>query len=383
MPQRVALVHDFLLDVRGAERVLEVMCGIWPDAELFTTVYDEHGTQGRFAHRTVHTSPLQRLRPTSRTFRALLPLYPWAVEALDLRGFDLVVSSSSAWAHGVLVDDGATHVCYCHNPFRYAWRMRETALEGRAAATRLALSLVMRRWRHWDWVAAQRVGRYVANSEATRRRVATCFGRASDVVHPPVAVERFAPGSPGDYHLVVSALMRHKHLDVAVEAFTRLGRRLVVVGDGPDAARLRALAGPSVEFAGRVDDARVAELMAGCRALVVPGHEEFGIAAVEAQAAGRPVIGRRGGGLDETVIEGATGTLFDGADAASLARVVEAFDDAAIDPATCVTSAARFGAETFAAGLRDSVDAARGHAAPCRPVLAPRVSRRRAREPLS
>jgi glycosyltransferase involved in cell wall biosynthesis len=357
-PRRVALVHDFLLDVRGAERVFEVLCGMWPEAELFTTVYDEEGTEGRFAHRTVHCSPLQRLRPTSRTFRGLLPLYPWAVEALDLRGFDLVVSSSSAWAHGVLADDGATHVCYCHNPFRYAWRTRETALEGRPAPVRLGLSMVMRRWRHWDWVAAQRVGRYVANSEATRRRIATCFGREADVVHPPVAIERFAPGTPGGYHLTVSALMRHKRLDVAVEAFTRLGLPLVVVGDGPDARRLRAMAGPTVRFAGRVGDAEVAELLAGCRALVVPGHEEFGIAAVEAQAAGRPVIGLRGSGLAETVVEGVTGAFFDRPEPGALIAALAAFDDAAIDPAACVANAARFGPAAFEAGLRACVQAA-------------------------
>ena len=371
-PRKVALVHDFLLDVRGAERVFEELCALWPEADLFTTVYDEEGTEGRFAHRTVHTSPLQRLRPTARSFRALLPLYPWAVEALDLRGYDLVVSSSSAWAHGVLPDPGATHVCYCHNPFRYAWRMRETALEGRGPATRLALSALMHRWRQWDWLAAQRVGRYVANSRSTRLRIASCFGREADVVHPPVALERFSPGPRGDFHLVVAALMRHKRLDVAVEAFTRLGRPLVVVGDGPDARRLRDLAGPTIRFAGRVGDAEVAALLAGCRALVVPGHEEFGIAAVEAQAAGRPVLALRGSGLAETVVEGVTGAFFDRPDPAALAALVEAFDDEAVDPAACVASASRFGRDAFAVGLRRCVDAALGAAPAARPPARPR-----------
>src|SRR3954451_14582622 len=167
-----ALVHDFLVDVRGAERVFAALCDLFPDATIFTGVYDEQGTEGRFADRTVVPTFLQRLRPTARNFRALLPLYPRAIEALDLRGYDLVISSSSAWAHGVRTDPGATHVCYCHNPFRYAWDEREATLAARSPLTRPALAYVLDRWRGWDQAAAQRVDRYVANSEITRDRIA-------------------------------------------------------------------------------------------------------------------------------------------------------------------------------------------------------------------
>jgi glycosyltransferase involved in cell wall biosynthesis len=348
---RVALVHDFLLDLRGAERVFLSLCEAFGEADVFTAVYDEEGTEGRFAHRTVRTSFLQRLRPTARTFRTLLPMYPAAMESLDLRGFDLVVSSSSAWAHGVIPDDDAVHVCYCHNPFRYAWNARQETLAARGPVARAALGAVFQRWRQWDWIAAQRVDAYVANSQTTRRRVARYFGREASVLHPPVEVERFAPATPGDVYVVLSELMPHKRIDVAVRAFNELRLPLVIVGNGPDARRLHRLAGPTVTFTGRVSDAEAAHLLARARALVVTATEEFGIAAVEAQAAGRPVIALNEGGVRETVVEGVTGTFFDRPQPASLAKAVLSFDALAVDPAACVANARRFDSAQFRRGL--------------------------------
>src|SRR5512132_4549110 len=240
---RVALVHDFLVDVRGAERVFLALCDLFPQADLFTAVYDEEGTESRFAHRAVHTSYLQRLRPSARTFRALLPLYPAAMESLDLRAYDLVISSSSAWAHGVIPDEDAVHVSYCHNPFRYAWNGRRETLAERGPLTRAALGAIFHRWRQWDWIAAQRVDAYVANSQTTRRRVARYFGRDATVIYPPVEVERFEPAEPGAAYVVLSQLMPHKRIDIAVGAFTQMALPLVVIGDGPDARRLRRMAG--------------------------------------------------------------------------------------------------------------------------------------------
>jgi glycosyltransferase involved in cell wall biosynthesis len=355
MAPRVALVHDFLLDLRGAERVFAAICDAWPDGEIFTAVYDEDGTEGRFAGRSPHTSSLQRLRPTAATFRALLPLYPYAIESLDLRGFDIVISSSSAWAHGVLVDPGAVHVCYCHNPFRYAWSERDATLQARPAPIRWPLRVLLSRWRQWDWMAAQRVDRYVANSRLTAARVQRYFGREADVLHPPVELERFAPGPVGDYFLVVAELMAHKRIAVAVEAFNRLRAPLVVVGDGPEMRRLRRLAGPTVTFLGRVPDVRVAELMRGAKALVVTAAEEFGIAAVESLASGRPVIALRSGGVLESVSEGETGVYYRRGDAEALAEVVADFDPGAFDPAACVAAAQRFGTARFQAALRGLV----------------------------
>jgi glycosyltransferase involved in cell wall biosynthesis len=344
---RVALVHDFLLDLRGAERVFIELCGLWPDADIFTAVYDEDGTEGRFADRRIHTSFVQRLRPSARTFRTLLPLYPSAIESFDLSGYDLVVSSSSAWAHAVLPSERSLHVSYCHNPFRYAWNDREQTLaRARSAMTRVVLREIFRWWRQWDWIAAQRVDRYLANSRTTQERVRSYFGREAHVVHPPIDTGRFVAGPLGDSYAVISELMPHKGIDVAVEAFNRLRLPLVIVGDGPEYRRLKRAAGPMITFAGRVSDAGVAGVLQGTRALVQTSVEEFGIAAVECQAAGRPVIARRGGGALETVQEGVTGCLWSGA-ADELVATVLAFDDAAIDPRACLANAARFDVATF------------------------------------
>ena len=355
--RRVALIHDFLLDVRGAERVFAALCDLFPQADLFTAIYDERGTEGWFTHRDITTSFLQRLRPTARTFRPLLPLYPYAMEALDLSGYDVVVSSSSAWAHGVLVDPEAVHVSYCHNPFRYAWNAREATLSGRDPITRAALGVILSRWRQWDTMAAQRVDRYVANSETTRLRIGRYFNRDATVLHPPVETSRFTPRADvGDAYVVLSELMSHKRIDLAVRAFTRLGRPLMVVGNGPDARRLRRLAGPNVTFTGRVSDREAAELLERCRALVVTATEEFGIAAVEAQAAGRPVIALREGGVRETVLDGITGTFFEDPTVDALTEAVRSFDPLAIDPAECARNAERFDVAHFRHGMRRVVD---------------------------
>jgi glycosyltransferase involved in cell wall biosynthesis len=356
MPARVALVHDFLLDLRGAERVFAAICDAWPEADVFTAVYDEGGTEGRFAGRSPRTSFLQALRPTHRTFRPLLPLYPHAIESLDLRGYDIVISSSSAWAHGVLVDAGAVHVCYCHNPFRYAWSEREATLAARPAPLRLPLAVLLSRWRQWDWIAAQRVDRYVANSAVTALRVHRYFGRDAEVLHPPVELDRFTPRPVGAHYLVVAELMAHKRIDVAVRAFNRLRLPLIVVGDGPELRRLRRLAGPTVRFTGRLPDAGVAELMGSARALVVTASEEFGIAAVESLAAGRPVIALGDGGVLESVVDGVTGAYYDANSAEALAAVVARFDPLAIDPAACIAAAQRFGTGRFQAMMHRIVD---------------------------
>jgi glycosyltransferase involved in cell wall biosynthesis len=352
---RVALVHDFLLDLRGGERVFLALCDLFPDADIFTAVYDPVGTEGRFAHRRVHTSFLQKLRPNADSFRRLLPLYPYAMEAIDLSGYDLVLSSSSAWAHGVLPSEDAVHVCYCHNPFRYAWNAREATLRARGPVTRAALGAVLQRWRQWDWIAAQRVDRYVANSETTRRRIARYFTREAEVVYPPVEIERFTPGPVGEHYAVLSELMPHKRIDLAVRAFNQLRRPLLVIGDGPDARRLQRLAGPTVHFTGRVPDAEVARLLAGSRALVVTATEEFGIAAVEAQAAGRPVVALAEGGVTESVVEGETGVFYEEATPEALADAVAGFDPLTVDPAACVANAQRFSRTAFAEEIRANV----------------------------
>ena len=371
---KVALMHDFLLDVRGAERVFEAICHIWPQADVFTAVYDWRGTEGRFTHRRVHTSFLQYLRPTARTFRPLLPLYPLATETLDLSDYDLIVSSSSAWAHGVIKREGAVHVCYCHNPFRYAWNGFEEAVSQRNVLLRPMLRATLRRWRTWDRQAAAHVDHYVANSEATRTRIGEYFDRDAAVVHPPVDTSRFSRGELGEHYLIISELMSHKRIDVAIEAFNRLGRELFIVGDGPESRRLARMAGTTVRLMGRVSDLRVVELLQSCRALVVTAAEEFGTVAVEAQACGRPVLALGAGGALETVHDGVTGRFYGSSDADSLAALVAQTDPLEFDPGACIANAENFNIEHFSQGLREQVALALA-AGPTRPPRRP-ASRR-------
>jgi glycosyltransferase involved in cell wall biosynthesis len=250
------------------------------------------------------------------------------------------------------------HVSYCHNPFRYAWNERHRTLKERTdPITRAALRGFFRRWREWDWIASQRVDRYLTNSRTTQARIKTYFGRESHVVYPPVDTSRFSPGTAGDYYLVLSELVSHKRIDMAIEAFNRLRLPLVVAGDGPDRRRLRRLAGPTVSFAGRVSDQLATEMLSGCRALVLPAAEEFGIAAVEAQAAGRPVIARAAGGALETVRDGVTGCFWMG-DADELVEAVAWFDPMAVDPEDCLRNARRFDVSVFRRELPRQVDQA-------------------------
>lgn len=353
---RVALVHDFLVDIRGAERVFLEICRMYPTAAVFTSVYDEDGTEGRFAGRQVHTSFLQSLRPTARTFRALLPFYPAAIRSFDLSGYDLVISSSSAWAHRIQCQADAVHVSYCHSPFRYAWsEQAETLARQRNPLVRAYLRRFFRVWRQSDRVLAQRPTRYVANSLTTQDRISRFFGRESDIVHPPVETGRFTAGRTQAHYAVVSELMSHKNINVAVAAFNLLRLPLLIVGDGPEFRRLRHLAGPTISFTGRLSDEGVADVMQSARALIVTSVEEFGIAAVESQAAGRPVIALRGGGCLETVIEGVTGCFWSGGPT-ELARAVLDFDDGAVDFKACVRNAARFDLASFRAGLLAQVE---------------------------
>ena len=336
---RVALVHDFLLDVRGAERVFLALCDLYPDADVFTAVYDPAGTEGRFAHRRIHTSFLQRLHPDATRFGACCRCTPMRWRRWTSPATTSCCSSSSAWAHGVLPSENAVHVCYCHNPFRYAWNARRRRCARAGPVMRAALGLVLQRWRQWDWIAAQRVDRYVANSETTRRRIARLLhprrrGRAS-----AGRGRAFSPGTSATTTSCSPSSCPTSASSWRCAAFNELRLPLVIIGDGPDARRLRRLAGPTVRFTGRVSDAEVARLLATSRALVVTATEEFGIAAVEAQAAGRPVVALAEGGVTESVQEGRTGVFYEQATPEALAAAVAAFDPLSVDPADCVANA--------------------------------------------
>jgi len=309
---RVAIVHDYLNQTGGAERVVESFHRLWPDAPIFTTLADRDAMPRSLRDADIRVSWMQRLPAWRRHFRAYLPLYPFAIEGIDLRGYDLVISSSSAWAKAARTPAGAVHVCYCHTPMRWVWDYdRYVEREGFGPLTRLALQPVIRRLRGWDVRTAQRPTHLVVNSRVVQERVQRCWGRSSELLHPPVETARFAVASgAGRAHLVVSRLAHYKRIDLAVAAFTRLGLPLEIIGDGPARASLEAMAGPTITFRGRVDDASVARAMQECQALIFPGIEDFGITPLEANASGRPVIAFGGGGALETVRDGITGVLF-------------------------------------------------------------------------
>jgi len=353
-PGTVALAHDYLLVMRGAERTFAAMADLYAQAPIFTLLYDEQGTGHRFAGRTVTTSPLQRLGVGQRGFRRLLPLYPLAVQRLRPAPCEVVLSSSSAFAHGIRVPEGAVHVCYCHAPFRYAWYEEARALAETPAALRPALRAQLRFMRRWDLAASRRVDRYIANSKLTLERIRRFYGRDAAIVHPPVETHRFTPAEPGERLLVVSELVRHKRVHVALEA-ARLARvPISVVGSGPEHATLSA-AFPEAQFLGRADDTQLAELYASARAVVVPSMEEFGITAVEAQAAGRPVVAAAAGGALETVLDGETGRLAELDDVASFARAITSLEGLGFDPARAVANAERFSVAAFRERLAGQV----------------------------
>jgi glycosyltransferase involved in cell wall biosynthesis len=347
---RISLVHDYLLVMRGAERTFAAIADIYADAPIFTLLHDEQGTNGRFAGRSITTSPLQRFGIEQSTFRRLLPLYPHAVRRLRLPDSDVVLSSSSAFAHGVRVPEGAVHVCYCYTPFRYAWDAESYALREISPLLRPLLRQELRRIRRWDLAASRRVDAYIAISQLSRQRIMRHYGRDAPVIHPPVETHRFSPGTPGDALLVVSEILPHKRLHLALEAARRAHAPIQVVGAGPHLTALKD-AYPEAEFLGRARDEDLAELYASARAVLVPSVEEFGITAVEAQAAGRPVIAAAAGGALETVIDGRTGRLAKLDDVDSFAQAIEGIDQLDFDPADAVQSAERFSVASFARRL--------------------------------
>jgi glycosyltransferase involved in cell wall biosynthesis len=346
-PVVTGLIHDYLLVMRGAERTFEQIAACYPEAPIYTLLYDAQRTHGAFDGRVARASMLQRLPMRQSAFRKLLPLFPTAIERLDLGVQDVVVSSSSAFAHGIRARFASTHICYCHSPFRYVWHERERALREVPAAARSWLSRELDRIQQWDIRAAQRVDHFIANSKLTQQRIGDAWGRDSTIVHPPVDVRRFKVGTPEDFFLIVGELVPHKCVGEALAAAEAAGRRVKVVGTGPSMPRLRARFRDTAEFLGRVQDDDLADLMSRATALVTACVEEFGIAAVESQAAGRPVIGPDIGGTSETVIDGSSGVLYPAGDFDALAEVMRYADFDRFDPATVRRSAMRFRAELF------------------------------------
>lgn len=349
----VAVAHDYLLVMRGAERTFLEIARCWPGAPVTTLLYDEAATEGLFADREVTASYLNRLGVGQAHFRRFFPLLPAAARSLRVPQ-RLLVSSSSAFAHGIRSAD--IHVCYCHTPFRYAWFEEGEALAQVPGPLRPLLRLMLSRKRSWDLKTSREVTEFIANSEITRERIGECWGREATVIHPPVEVDRFTPGEPEDFFLVVGELVGHKRVDLAIEACRRAGARAIVVGTGPEAERLKAVyGGQGASFLGRVVDDELESLYRRCLALIVPKVEEFGITAVEAQASGRPVLAVDEGGVRETVADGETGVLVAG-EAERFAEAIHDTDWSRFSPDACVRSARRFSAPVFRRRLVEEVE---------------------------
>ncbi|MFL6450143.1 MAG: glycosyltransferase [Bryobacteraceae bacterium] len=295
---RVALVHYWLLGMRGGEKVLEAFCRIFPNADIFTLFYEPEKVSETIRSRRVTSS---FLNPARRYYRSLLPVMPFALEHLDLRGYDLIVSSESGPAKGLIANASSRHVCYCHSPMRYLWDLYPDYLHEwtRSRTRRALIGLTSNYLRVWDYAAAARVDEFVANSKNVQKRLWRAYRRESRVVHPPVAVENFYYRPSLNYYLLISELVAYKRVMDAIICFSRSGRPLRIVGDGPEYNELRKAAKPNIEFCGRISDTELREQYAHCRAVVQPGEEDFGIVSVEALASGKPIIGLGRGGILE------------------------------------------------------------------------------------
>lgn len=363
---RLALVHDWLVGMRGGEKVMESFCRLWPDAAIHTLLADPASLSPLLRSRRLHTTPLQRLPGVTRLYRHLLPLMPLATRSWRVGPVDLVLSTSHCVAKAVPLPTGVPHVCYCHTPMRYAWHMRDVYLERMRPALRPLALFLLRRLRAWDRDAAANVTWFIANSETVRERIADAYSRESTVIHPPVDTDFYTPRPTRreNYYLVVSALVAYKRVDLAIQACRRLRRRLVVIGSGEEAQRLRQLGGAEVTFLGWQSNETIRTHLSRCRALLFPGEEDFGMVPVEANACGTPVIAFGQGGATESVVPltgtAPTGVWFEEQSVAGLAEAITTFERrrADISPSACRFQALRFSRQTFEQRISDFVHAA-------------------------
>jgi glycosyltransferase involved in cell wall biosynthesis len=353
-PARVALVHYWLLGSRGGEKVLEAICRIFPDADIFTLFYDPNRVSPFIRSRNVIPSFLNPLR---KFHRGLLPLMPIAVESFDLRNYDLVISSESGPAKGVITSANTGHFCYCHTPMRYLWELYPAyCQEFGSWFDRAALAPFATFLRTWDYATAARVDGFLANSRNVRQRIWKTYRRDSRVVYPPVQVANFEHRPAENYFLIVSEMVAYKRLDYAIRLFARLGRRLKVVGGGPDYSRLKKLASGSIEFCGRVSDSELRDLYSRCSAFVMPGEEDFGITMVEALASGKPLLALGRGGAREIMRDGC-GFLYSEPAESALEGAIERFDclEHTLSPFLMKMRAQRFSEAAFEIGFRTTL----------------------------
>lgn len=348
---KTAIVHYWLVGMRGGERVLEQFCRVFPDADIYTHVLQPERISDEIRRHTIRCTSISKLPFAARHYRSYLGLMPRALEELDLSGYDLVISSESGPAKGIIVRPTARHICYCHTPMRYIWDHYPLYRERLGLPARWVFAYVAHRMRQWDVTTSTRVDRFIANSHFVAERIRRCYRREADVLHPPVALGRFSIDRrpTGDYFLLVGEMVPYKRTDIAIEAFRGLNARLLVVGDGPERRELKKRAPPNVEFVHQISSEQLARLYGGCRALVFPAEEDFGIVALEAMACGRPVIAYGSGGATETVREPETGLFFREQTPEALRAAVAEFErrESRFDPTIIRRHAESFSEERF------------------------------------
>jgi len=324
----IAIVHDYFIQLGGAEKVAEELYCTFPGSSLFATVALPDCMPAKLTGVPIQTSWMQKLPRMKERFRSYFPFYPLAISDLDLSNYDLVISSTSGYAKGVRTRHDAIHVCYCHTPTRWIWNYGDySRRESFGSVKNAVLPLFIECLKYWDQGASRQPDHFIANSQTVAGRIRDVYHRAAEVIHPPIDIDRFrASDERQDYYIVLSRLVPYKRIDLAVRACTEIRRNLLVLGDGPDRKALEEMAGPSVKFLGRVSDSDVEHYVSRCRALLFPGEEDFGMAPLEVAAAGRPTIAYRAGGAVETIVDGVTGTFFDEQTPESLADAIQRFE---------------------------------------------------------
>ena len=347
---KVALVHDYLNQYGGAERVLEAFCQIFPKAPIYTLFYDEKGTGFAFKNRRVKTSFLQKAPWIKSHHRSFLMIMPLAIEQFDFSGYDLVLSDSASYAKGVITSPETLHICYCHTPTRYAWDDSHKYIDefGYSSPIKRIIPFFMNYIRFWDEQAASRADKFIANSSFVAKRIKKYYHREAEVIHPPIRTDIFyLAQNPQKYFLMVGRLLTYKRFDLAIKAFNHLGWPLKIVGDGPDRARLKKMAGRNIEFIGLVPDNKLRDYYAYCQALIFPQEEDFGIVPVEAMASGRPVIAYQGGGVLEIVQPGITGLFFKKQTVKHIVNALKKFNSDNFNPEIIRARAMKFDQKQF------------------------------------
>jgi glycosyltransferase involved in cell wall biosynthesis len=356
---KVAIVHYWLVGMRGGEKVVEALAEMYPQADIFTHVYVPEMISEKIREHRIIPTFINALPRASKMYKTYLPLMPLALEQCDLRGYDLVISSESGPAKGVITPAEALHVCYCHTPMRYIWNMYHDYREGAGRVTRMMMPALSHYLRMWDVSTAARVDSFVANSETVAKRIRRYYGADSVVIHPPVDTNSFSIAPPSeleDYYLMAGELVSYKRPDLAVRAFNELKLKLVVIGGGDMLDEVRRLAGPTVTVLGAQPFDVLRSHYARCRALIFPGEEDFGMVPVEAMASGRPVIAFGRGGAVETVATGLSGVFFAEQTVESISLAVNELGKFEIDPAKIAAHAKRFGKDHFFRKMREHID---------------------------